>query len=51
MLNLTVADIHTYYVAAGNVPVLVHNCARATGKGRGSDTPTWFSNGQRALAE
>src|SRR5262249_39400310 len=25
MRNLTVADIHTYYVIAGNVPVLVHN--------------------------
>ncbi|MEU4157708.1 polymorphic toxin-type HINT domain-containing protein [Actinoplanes sp. NPDC026670] len=24
--NLTVADIHTYYVLAGEVPVLVHNC-------------------------
>ncbi|MDM4719572.1 SpvB/TcaC N-terminal domain-containing protein [Micromonospora sp. WMMA1363] len=24
--NLTVADIHTYYVLAGNTPVLVHNC-------------------------
>ncbi|MFC7550750.1 polymorphic toxin-type HINT domain-containing protein [Plantactinospora sp. GCM10030261] len=24
--NLTVADIHTYYVIAGNTPVLVHNC-------------------------
>ncbi|MET8283613.1 polymorphic toxin-type HINT domain-containing protein [Micromonospora sp. NPDC005174] len=23
--NLTVADIHTYYVVAGNTPVLVHN--------------------------
>ncbi|MEV6304032.1 polymorphic toxin-type HINT domain-containing protein [Actinoplanes sp. NPDC051861] len=23
--NLTVADLHTYYVLAGNVPVLVHN--------------------------
>jgi hypothetical protein len=23
--NLTVADIHTYYVLAGNTPVLVHN--------------------------
>ncbi|QSB13574.1 hypothetical protein JQS43_18555 [Natronosporangium hydrolyticum] len=23
--NLTVADIHTYYVTAGNTPVLVHN--------------------------
>jgi hypothetical protein len=25
MLNLTVADLHTYYVLAGNTPVLVHN--------------------------
>jgi hypothetical protein len=24
--NLTVADIHTYYVLASNTPVLVHNC-------------------------
>lgn len=24
--NLTVADIHTYYVLAGDTPVLVHNC-------------------------
>jgi hypothetical protein len=24
--NLTVADIHTYYVMAGTTPVLVHNC-------------------------
>ncbi len=24
--NLTVADLHTYYVVAGDVPVLVHNC-------------------------
>ena len=23
--NLTIADIHTYYVLAGNTPVLVHN--------------------------
>jgi len=26
MFNLTVADIHTYYVLAGATPVLVHNC-------------------------
>ncbi|MER7008585.1 polymorphic toxin-type HINT domain-containing protein [Dactylosporangium sp. NPDC000555] len=26
MYDLTVADIHTYYVLAGNTPVLVHNC-------------------------
>jgi hypothetical protein len=24
--NLTVADLHTYYVLAGDTPVLVHNC-------------------------
>jgi hypothetical protein len=26
MRDLTVAEIHTYYVVAGNTPVLVHNC-------------------------
>ncbi|MFI7523948.1 polymorphic toxin-type HINT domain-containing protein [Micromonospora globbae] len=26
MRDLTVADIHTYYVVAGETPVLVHNC-------------------------
>ncbi|WP_233533875.1 RHS repeat-associated core domain-containing protein [Kitasatospora sp. SolWspMP-SS2h] len=26
--NLTVAGLHTYYVLAGSVPILVHNCAR-----------------------
>ncbi|WP_203734089.1 ricin-type beta-trefoil lectin domain protein [Paractinoplanes durhamensis] len=31
MRDLTVDDIHTYYVIAGNTPVLVHNC--------GGDTP------------
>ncbi|WSY97278.1 HINT domain-containing protein [Streptomyces sp. NBC_00873] len=24
--NLTVGDVHTYYVLAGTAPVLVHNC-------------------------
>ncbi|MCX4819014.1 polymorphic toxin-type HINT domain-containing protein [Streptomyces sp. NBC_01142] len=27
--NLTIADLHTYYVLAGATPVLVHNCDRA----------------------
>ncbi|KAA9381611.1 hypothetical protein F5972_01920 [Microbispora cellulosiformans] len=27
--NLTIADLHTYYVAVGNTPVLVHNCNSA----------------------
>jgi RHS repeat-associated protein len=26
MRDLTVADVHTYYVIAGDTPVLVHNC-------------------------
>jgi hypothetical protein len=29
MRDLTVADVHTYYVLAGETPVLVHNCDRA----------------------
>jgi Restriction endonuclease fold toxin 7 len=29
MLNLTVADLHTYYVLAGTTPVLVHNAGGA----------------------
>lgn len=27
--NLTITDLHTYYVLAGATPVLVHNCNRA----------------------
>jgi hypothetical protein len=44
MRDLTIADIHTYYVLAGNTPVLVHNtgpCApaiQATAKGNGNST-------------
>ncbi|WP_426633817.1 ricin-type beta-trefoil lectin domain protein [Planosporangium sp. 12N6] len=48
MRDLTVADIHTYYVLAGNTPVLVHNCGsgnsddlihvyRAAQRGNGAD--------------
>ncbi|MET8198030.1 HNH/endonuclease VII fold putative polymorphic toxin [Micromonospora taraxaci] len=29
MRDLTVADIHTYYVIAGDTPLLVHNCGGA----------------------
>jgi hypothetical protein len=32
MYDLTVADIHTYYVIAGDTPVLVHNCSRKLGE-------------------
>lgn len=31
MHDLTVADIHTYYVTAGTTPVLVHNCGENQG--------------------
>ncbi|MFE7974266.1 polymorphic toxin-type HINT domain-containing protein [Streptomyces shenzhenensis] len=31
MYNLTVEDLHTYYVLAGSTPVLVHNCDLALG--------------------
>ncbi|MFV2088583.1 polymorphic toxin-type HINT domain-containing protein, partial [Micromonospora sp. LOL_021] len=49
--NLTVADIHTYYVLADNTPVLVHNCPVAPGGRPGKDfTPAekravWDENG------
>ncbi|MFB7516554.1 SpvB/TcaC N-terminal domain-containing protein [Streptomyces sp. NPDC056144] len=33
--NLTVADLHTYYVLAGAVPVLVHNCGTGPRDGSG----------------
>ncbi|MDI6103023.1 polymorphic toxin-type HINT domain-containing protein [Actinoplanes sp. NEAU-A12] len=38
MYNLTIADIHTYYVLAGNTPVLVHNVdpCKTGGSGTGS---------------
>ncbi|WP_285555941.1 polymorphic toxin-type HINT domain-containing protein [Actinoplanes regularis] len=31
MYNLTVADLHTYYVLVGSTPVLVHNCGDLVG--------------------
>ncbi|MFB7239321.1 polymorphic toxin-type HINT domain-containing protein [Streptomyces sp. NPDC056269] len=40
--NLTVDDLHTYYVLAGSTPVLVHNanCAPGTLPGTKFDVPT-----------
>ncbi|MFF1906533.1 polymorphic toxin-type HINT domain-containing protein [Kitasatospora sp. NPDC058218] len=32
--NLTVSDVHTYYVLAGATPVLVHNCVAITPEAR-----------------
>jgi hypothetical protein len=34
--NLTVDDIHTYYVVAGDTPVLVHNCSKTGPKPHGT---------------
>ncbi len=40
--NLTVADLHTYYVLAGDTPVLVHNCVKAVALGyQGAGTAKW----------
>ncbi|WP_155358491.1 DNRLRE domain-containing protein [Acrocarpospora macrocephala] len=33
--NLTIADLHTYYVLAGTTPVLVHNCGSGARDGAG----------------
>ena len=59
MLNLTVAQIHTYYVLAGNTPVLVHNCGeipwtsgRVSSASRAIDQgATKINVGSRAEAE
>ncbi|MFK0252165.1 ricin-type beta-trefoil lectin domain protein [Streptomyces sp. NPDC090445] len=43
--NLTVADLHTYYVLAGATPVLVHNCP-AGGAPRSADGKFSKRNGE-----
>ncbi|GLH99934.1 polymorphic toxin-type HINT domain-containing protein [Phytohabitans aurantiacus] len=58
--NLTVRDIHTYYVIAGKTPVLVHNCGDGLlhpGRNGADDSPqdwipmsSWTRNGTN-LAE
>ena len=45
MLDLTVDDVHTDYVFAGDLPVLVHNCPTGTGGGGSSG-----GGGSRAAA-
>ncbi|WP_370130910.1 LamG-like jellyroll fold domain-containing protein [Streptacidiphilus sp. EB103A] len=37
--DLTIGDLHTYYVLAGTTPVLVHNCGSNTGGTYGSLKP------------
>ncbi|MET9402687.1 polymorphic toxin-type HINT domain-containing protein, partial [Kitasatospora sp. NPDC002965] len=39
--NLTVSDLHTYYVLAGTTPVLVHNCEVALGWQREGKLDEW----------
>ncbi|MFI1995285.1 polymorphic toxin-type HINT domain-containing protein [Actinoplanes sp. NPDC020271] len=36
MINLTVADIHTYYVIVGTTPVLVHNAGGSSSPSKGA---------------
>ncbi|MEU4564974.1 polymorphic toxin-type HINT domain-containing protein [Actinoplanes sp. NPDC023936] len=49
MRDLTVADIHTYYVLAGTTPVLVHNCSEPWMDHIGEKhvTDTHFSGGPK----
>ncbi|HEX6468965.1 MAG TPA: polymorphic toxin-type HINT domain-containing protein [Streptosporangiaceae bacterium] len=42
--DLTINDLHTYYVEAGETPVLVHNCAA------GGPKPGWFDRIKGALS-
>jgi hypothetical protein len=49
MYNLTVADLHTYYVLAGATPVLVHNsggCGWATRQETAGDVAQKYTPGQ-----
>ncbi|WP_254712181.1 polymorphic toxin-type HINT domain-containing protein, partial [Streptomyces sp. TRM64462] len=48
--NLTVADLHTYYVLAGETPVLVHNCDWTVPSVRDLDA-TWARMGFASRSE
>ncbi|MFI7294538.1 polymorphic toxin-type HINT domain-containing protein [Streptomyces sp. NPDC050121] len=45
--NLTVADVHAYYVLAGTTPVLVHNCPKRVARGANAvpETPNIVHEG------
>jgi RHS repeat-associated protein len=43
MYNLTVQQLHTYYVVAGGTPLLVHNCDVALGWQNGGILDAWAS--------
>ncbi|MBM2623800.1 hypothetical protein JIG36_50760 [Actinoplanes sp. LDG1-06] len=42
MLNLTVHGVHTFYVLAGNIPVLVHNQGGADSPNKGKQGVAWL---------
>lgn len=48
MYDLTVANIHTYYVLAGDTPVLVHNCGGDLPDGAVASRPAVGSGPSRA---
>ncbi|TDO39650.1 RHS repeat-associated core domain-containing protein [Paractinoplanes brasiliensis] len=50
MRDLTVADIHTYYVLAGRTPVLVHNCGETMDFAHGTTTAHAESIAQNGLS-
>ncbi|MDK9495229.1 ricin-type beta-trefoil lectin domain protein [Streptomyces katrae] len=44
--NLTVSDLHTYYVLVGETPVLVHNANRRSTCGIGGDGDSYYGDGR-----
>ena len=48
MHDVTVADVHTYYVVAGSAPVLVHNCGGDLPDGATASRPAVGSGPSRA---
>ncbi|NMO56350.1 sugar-binding protein [Actinoplanes sp. TBRC 11911] len=46
--NLTVSDVHTYYVLAGIAPVLVHNCEDMDDHARASENAAFSKNPEKA---
>ncbi|MEW2417876.1 ricin-type beta-trefoil lectin domain protein [Streptomyces sp. NPDC046866] len=49
--NLTVADLHTYYVLAGATPVLVHNCGVTRGGNESTYSISHDASGSGVIAD
>ncbi|SBT89725.1 intein C-terminal splicing region/RHS repeat-associated core domain-containing protein [Streptomyces sp. DI166] len=49
--NLTVADIHTYYVVTGSTTALVHNCGVEVSKSENSITISHEASGSGVIAD